>query len=161
MSSNMESPTFQGPPEDWNKCGCQPQARDLQSEERRNHPLQPPRRGLVGTFQESWAGQHQPAVRRVRVQRSFYSSPVSSQSTDLPNSRLMASNTAAHGSLSPCSSAERWLWATPRRRPSSSWVMLKPRSCRILRPIAGRSSSIFNLDFRLVAFILIVVKYLH
>lgn len=38
---------------------------------------------------------------------TYFSSPVNNQSTDLPNSRLMASNTAAHGSLSPCSSAER------------------------------------------------------
>jgi len=41
--------------------------------------------------------------------RNDYSfpSPVSSQSTDLPNSRLIASSTDEPGSLSPCSSAER------------------------------------------------------
>lgn len=85
--------------------------------------------------------------------------PVSSQSTDLPNSRLMAKSTDAPGSLSPCSNAERWLCAVPMRRANSSCVMPKPRSSRILLPIAPRSSWAFCLDFRVDFFILIKIKY--
>jgi hypothetical protein len=79
----------------------------------------------------------------VFVDRAFFFcgviSPVSSQSTDFPNSRLIASSTAAHGSFAPLSSPDRWLWTMPIRCANSACVMSKPRSSRMRRPTALRS----------------------
>jgi len=91
----------------------------------------------------------------------FGTCPVSIQSTDFPNSRLIAKSTAAPGSFCPCSSAERWLWATPIRRANSACVMSNPRSSRILRPIPGRSMQALSGDFLLALFISWEIQYLY
>ncbi len=61
---------------------------------------------FLGNFQI-----HPPGNRElVCITSYFLSSPVNSQSTDLPNSRLMASRTAEPGSFAPSSSADKRLW---------------------------------------------------
>src|SRR5437016_2507974 len=93
------------------------------------------------------------------------SSPVSSHSSDFPNSRLIRSKTPAPISTSPRSIREKCPCVTPMRRANSACLISKPRSSRMRRPTDPQSISVLStrearLDMAMRLGILYVCKHI-